>query len=167
MNRKRRFWRETAIYYGLATGLLMVGCGIELIVQVPRITRGFGWNALNAWTTFGEFVVVAGAILSVISVLLGLSIAFGVGPDFLARVLRDAVIDEKLETLSDGSPVFNDTPEDISLKHYFRLRLSDGEVLEVQCKKELFHSHNRGTQGIARVIGGRLVSFSTSSSARK
>jgi hypothetical protein len=159
MKRGRSFWREKVVYFGLATGLLRIVFGIEFILQVPRLTRGFGWNALNSWTAFGEVVVTIGAVLALISVLFGIAVAFGVGPNIFATTLKGVVVEEKIETLSDGSPVFNDMPEDVPLKHYLRVRLQDGEVLELQCKRETYFANRRGACGTARMMGGRLVSF--------
>ena len=153
----KTFWRERYVFLGLAAGVALIAIGLIVMRTIPRTARNF--DLINRQTVVGEWITVIGATAAVASLAGGLTIAFGIGPDFMARPIEGVTIDEKIETLPDGSPVFNDTPEDIPLKHYLRLRMRDGEVIECRCSREVYHACRREMRGTARMIGERLVSF--------
>src|SRR5438132_1124027 len=139
----KSFWRERVIFLGIASGSLIIFGGLMILRTIPRGTRHI--DLINHQTVVAEWIIVIGAMVVLVSLIGGLALAFGIGPNFLARPIYGVTIDEKLETLSDGSPVFNDTPEDIPLKHYLRLRMKDGEIIECRCSSQIYHANRRGT----------------------
>lgn len=104
----------------------------------------------------GEWVVVAGVAICVISFVVGLLFAFGIG---FRKKLEGATVEERIVTLADGTEVYDDQPDDVPLKRYLRLRTSDGDVVEVRCSNELFRAAREGAVGTANLSGGKLVSF--------
>ncbi len=111
---------------------------------------------INLRTLVGETIIIIGAVLAGVGLIAGLMIAYGLGP---SRRLNQVLVEERMVTLSDGTPVFSDIPEGEPLKYYLRMRTTDGEVFEARCAREVFYAVKEQSIGNAKIAGERLISF--------
>lgn len=151
----RSFIKESMVAGGIATGGVVILVGLRMIASIAS-RRLNGHRLIEQRTIMGEWIVVAGVAICVISFVVGLLFAFGIG---FHKKLEGATVEERIVTLTDGTEVYDDQPDDVPLKRYLRLRTSHGDVVEVRCSSELFHAAREGAVGTANLSGGKLISF--------
>jgi hypothetical protein len=146
------FVPERVIAYGLVGCGIACGAGIVLArySYYPRAGQpNFMW--------FGAWLAGFSALVALALILIGLMIAFGVGPKFLARRLQGVEIMERIALLPEGGVLF-DVPKDAEgVRRYLRLRLADGHTTEVNCSVEDYAAARVGMRADAVVIGRRLL----------
>lgn len=106
----------------------------------------------------GYLICSVSVVLAAILLVLGLCIAFGVGPSFLSRRVSGAVVRERMMQTPEGHTVFEGEVLD-DARCYLRLLLPDGEVAEYICDPTIYRASRVGSRGEIRCIGGRLISF--------
>ena len=156
--RQGSFLSERVIGWLIGAGVAGILLGVLLITGGARraLYSYTNLDLINARTHLGEILVAMGVIVAGIGLVAGLLIAFGFGP---SRRLENALVEERMVTLSDGSPVFSDIPDDQPLKYYLRLRTPAGDVFEARCNREVFYAVQEQTIGTATVAGEQLLSF--------
>jgi hypothetical protein len=152
----RSFWYERVIYYIMGAGIVLAGFGFASISMTARESRFSERASFDGWITFCWILVQLGACIFLFSLIYGLALALGFGP---ARTIQEVVVESKITTLDDGTPTFDEAPDDVAVKRYLRLRGPDGEVIEARCTQAVYHACGEGTMGNAKVTGAKLVSF--------
>lgn len=112
----------------------------------------------------GRILWVLGPITAVIwlvCLVIGLKIAYGIGPAWMARTHRGVRILEKVAfNPESGSQVLSDLPPaDAGYKFYLRVRLENGVTEEYRTCRRTFASLHRGQAGHAKTLGRRLLEF--------
>ncbi len=157
--RSGSFLSEKIIGWLIGSGVVGILLGGYMITggRRGRIYRySTDLETINFRTHVGETIVVIGAVVALIGLIAGLMIAYGLGP---SRRLYQVLVEERMVTLSDGTPVFSDIPEGEPLKYYLRMRTTDGEVFEARCAPEVFYAVKEQSIGNAKVAGEKLISF--------
>src|SRR5438309_3448908 len=104
--RQRSFWKETAVASGILGGLACIGLGMQIVRSSARgsLYRNAGDDQAS---TFGLYLAGFGMLLIIVCFLFGAFVAFGIGPNFLAKRVEGAVVEERFLTSADGEPIFN------------------------------------------------------------
>src|SRR4051812_48264413 len=148
----RSFWYERVIYYVMGGGLALVAFGFANITMVGRSYRFSRSSSLDSWMVFCSILVQLGACIFVFGLVYGVALALGFGP---SRTIAGVVVESKITTLDDGTPTFDETPEDVAVKRYLRMRTQDGEVIEAHCTDAVYRACGEGTMGNAKVAGAK------------
>jgi hypothetical protein len=100
------------------------------------------------------------AVAALLLLVFGLLIAFGIGPNALARWVDGVVVQERLVLYPDGTMFLGAMPAaGEPCRCYLRLRLPNGLVTEVACDAHTYQIARVGMKGRARLLGRRLVDF--------
>lgn len=155
--KRQSFWKETAVASVILAGLACIGIGMELLRTTARFNRA-SYNDAEQFARFGLTLIGFGLVLIIVSVLFGAFVAFGLGPNFLAKTVEGAVVEERFLTSPEGEPILDASPDDYD-RCYLRLRMPSGEVVEARCSAAIYRSAHTGTAGTVRLMGERMVSF--------
>ena len=154
------FWKEKVIAGGIVFGGTLIVIGMRVMTTSFRVASYDTYRHSDPLFYVGGVVFLLGIAIALATLLMGFGFATGLG---FKRKIPQALIEERISMMRDGTSFIEDVPEGVPLRFYLRLRMPDGEVVEAVCSRELFERCRQGMTGIADLQGQRLISFSRTS----
>jgi hypothetical protein len=165
------FLKERLLVAGFGLAATGAFVGLAMIRSVPRYRDRYSrepnyasWEsyteARESWYGLGLWVLGGSLGFALLLGILGLVIALGLGPSWMAKTVHGVRVEERLLHYPDGTTHYNRAPlSDCSVRCYVRVRLPNGTVTELSTDEDTYRRLKLGTEGSARMVGRRLVDF--------